>query len=138
MLSQSGAEQSVCCAARARYRAACHVDRCGGGWYHHSSQMTGRKLTWFDYFGFAMTGASALLAGIVLVFWAHSYQGADTAHIPGPGIGSIDIISDEGRLMIGVFSEDTGRRWWGRSMRSHLSDLQTDPKLHVVVDFWGW
>ena len=100
--------------------------------------MHGHKLTLADYFGFAMAGCSAIVAVIVVIMWGRSYAGVDSAHLPGPGIASIDAISEDGRLMIGVFSEDNGPRGWRPRFRARLSDLQNDDRLYFTGDFWGW
>ena len=100
--------------------------------------MTGRRFTAAEILVSILAGFSALAAVVVLALWAHSFHRADTLHIPGPGNGSIDVISDEGRLMVGVFMEETGRSMWGRQSSARLSDLQMDRGRVFLTDLWGW
>lgn len=98
-----------------------------------------RRFTPAEIFVSILTGFSGLLAIVVLALWAHSFHRADTLHIPGPGAGSFQLISDEGRLMVGLFPEDTpGTRVWGRRMTAQLSDLQMERDRFFLLDFWGW
>src|SRR5207237_4893493 len=98
--------------------------------------MPERTLGLGDYFGFALAGCSAILAVTMLILWGRSFGNIDSGHLPGPGIGSIDVISEDGRLMIGVYSEEDAPRGWRPRYRSRISDLQNDPQLYFAGDFW--
>jgi hypothetical protein len=83
---------------------------------------------------------SALFGLAILILWGRSYRAADTLTLNGPGGNSIQLLSQDGRLMFGVFSDDqNGRTIWGwrGRFRSRIADLQLD-KTSFVSDIFGW
>ncbi|HYO09890.1 MAG TPA: hypothetical protein VER17_13045 [Tepidisphaeraceae bacterium] len=81
---------------------------------------------------------SALACIAVLLLWGSTYRTSIGSELNGPDDAQIQFASYEGRLMFGVFRNDTPPlRRWGRRPGTQLSDLQASGRW-IAGDLLGW
>ena len=90
----------------------------------------------------AATALALLLLAGVLALWAASYSSSGgvewIAHGPG---GEFHLLSRDGRLLVGTFTERPGPPWWSwgrKPVSPSLRELVNNDHLLAAGDLFGW